>query len=124
MGYSLDAPTVTDTHESDTQFFQQLQTIGDVINQLKGDQEGLIDLFDSLDPDIQKQFGVLFLYLQINRTISSDDFFQLARKFNLPKLPKELTHVLRFGVSDTGHMNPDYPANLDYTPEWPLDKEP
>lgn len=88
-------------------------TIQYAINQLSDNQPALMEFFAGLDETIQKQFCALSIYLQINRTISPSEYFNIAKKLGLPSLPKELWNVLRFGVSNMGHMNTKRPATLE-----------
>jgi len=91
------------------------ENLDEILNTLSNNQPELIHIFRGLDTEVQRQMGAFYVYLQINRGISADDYFQIARKLNLPKLPKELWDVRRFGVSNTGIMNTEVPATLDYT---------
>ncbi len=88
-------------------------TLTNALNELAGNQQEVINVFKQLDYEVQRQLGGLFVYLQINRSISVDQYFTIARMLNLPKLPSELWDILRFGVSNTAKMNTDMPANLD-----------
>ncbi len=92
-------------------------SIEEILNELAQNQDDLIQFFKQLDVEVQRQMGALYIYLQINRGISVDDYFQIAKKLNLPKLPRQLWDVRRFGVSNMGKMNSEVPANLDYTPD-------
>lgn len=92
-------------------------SIEEVLNELAQNQDELIKFFKQLDTEVQRQMGALYIYLQINRGISVDEYFQIAKRLNLPKLPRQLWDVRRFGVSNMGKMNNEVPANLDYTPE-------
>lgn len=88
-------------------------TLTNAINELAGNQQEVINIFKHLDYEVQRQLGGLFVYLQINRSISVDQYFTIARMLNLPKLPSEFWDILRFGVSNTSKMNTDMPANLE-----------
>lgn len=91
--------------------------IENTINEISANQYEMIEFFKGLNIEAQRLLSALYIYLQINRGISVDEYFEIAKKLNLPRLPKELWDVRRFGVSNMGHKNHDVPASLEFTPE-------